>query len=564
MSNFKKILICISAVLIWSYYISAQSIHDYIRHGNIEKVKEFLKKNPECINKIDNSGNTPLHSAVNKELIDVMELLIKKGADLNVKNNEGFTPLNSSIQFNKTNAAEFLVKKGAPVNFDKSIYMNSLYLAVRYNRKKIVDMMIDNQVELPADKNEIRILLHFAVTKNMVRLAETLIEAGADVNSKSRTGGSLLHSAAEGGSADIIEKLISKNMDVNRCDNYHLTPLHIAAIFGRIKTLEILTDNGADLNSKSFLGKTPLQFAKDEENEEAVDFLISRGAEQKEWRFPVLEGKYFGQKKPGKKPELFAPEIVSSIFTEHSSGVFSPDGKAFYWTSNQNQFKIFRMELKNNIWTEPEIASFSGKYSDYNPVLSYDGKRLFFVSGQPLSEESSVDDDNIWYVEKTGSGWSERKPVRNVNSESYEGGPFAAKDGTLYFFSNRTGGKGYFDIYKSDLINDSYTKPEILGGHVNTEYYEAYPCVSPDNDFIIFESDRSKGYGSTDLYISFRNKNGTWKEAVNMGEKINTKYREAFPYFSPDGKYLFFGSDRLGTLDIFWVDGEIIYKLKEK
>ena len=559
-----KTLIFVLTVFLRPSIFVSQNIHDFVRHGNLQKVRFILDNNPECINEIDKSGNAPIHWAVSEELIDIIELLIKRGANLNVKNSEGYTALNSSIHLNKINAAEFLIKNRAPVNFDKNLYFNSLYLAVRYNRKEIADIMIDNNVELPADKNEIRILLHFAVTKNMVRLAEKLIEAGADINSKSRTGGSLLHSAAEGGAVEIIEDLISKNVDVNQRDNYHLTPMHIAAIFGKAETLKVLSENGADLNSKSYLGKTPLQFAENEGHEEAVEILISEGAEKKEYRFPVLKGEYLGQKKPVLNPEVFGLEYISSIFTEHSSGVFSPDGKTFYWTSFQNKFKIFLMKLQNNVWSSQQVASFSGKYSDYNPVLSYDGKRLYFVSGQPISEEGSGEDDNIWYVEKTGSGWSERKPVKNVNTESYEGGPFAAKDGTLYFFSCRTGGQGYYDIYKSVFINGSYSIPEALGDHVNTEYYEAYPCVSPDNDFIIFESDRPGGYGSTDLYISFRNKNGTWKEAVNMGEKINTKYREAFPYFSPDGKYLFFGTDRLGTGDIFWVDAEIIRQLKKK
>ena len=65
-------------------------------------------------------------------------------------------------------------------------------------------------------------------------------------------------------------------------------------------------------------------------------------------------------------------------------------------------------------------------------------------------------------------------------------------------------------------------------------------------------------------YISFRDENGNWKTAKNMGEPINTKAREKAPIVSPDGKYLFFTSDRSPqkSRDIFWVDTKIIDKLK--
>ena len=163
------------------------------------------------------------------------------------------------------------------------------------------------------------------------------------------------------------------------------------------------------------------------------------------------------------------------------------------------------------------------------------------------------------YVEKAGAGWSEAINIGPpVNSDVDEYYVSLTKDGTIYFASNRAGGLGSFDIYKSELVDGHYAKPENLGTTINTKYLEHDPFIAPDESYLLFTSvDRPGGFGSGDLYISTRRKDGTWTEAKNLGKAFNTNGYDFCPIVSPDGKYFFF--TRKG--DIYWVSIEAIKKL---
>ncbi len=98
--------------------------------------------------------------------------------------------------------------------------------------------------------------------------------------------------------------------------------------------------------------------------------------------FPVLKGPYLGQKPPGLKPELFAPGIVSTGQDE-ATPVFSPDGREFFYsakTGPEKRLTIITSKIKEDVWTIPEIAHFSGKYYDAVSSISPDGNSLFFIS----------------------------------------------------------------------------------------------------------------------------------------------------------------------------------------
>jgi Tol biopolymer transport system component len=156
----------------------------------------------------------------------------------------------------------------------------------------------------------------------------------------------------------------------------------------------------------------------------------------------------------------------------------------------------------------------------------------------------------------------------------------------LYFASNRDGG---WDIYVSKYVNGRYAAPEKLSDAINSEFGDWDPFLAPDESYMIFGSNgRSDGFGESDLYISFRNEDGTWTKSENMGSVINTPYREVDPVVSPDGKYIFFRSNRRihesytetpftyrefmkilnspgnGEADIYWVDARIIKKMSHK
>jgi len=120
-----------------------------------------------------------------------------------------------------------------------------------------------------------------------------------------------------------------------------------------------------------------------------------------------IAGEYFGQTPPGAIPELFGPNIVSTGLNERDAA-YSPDGTEFYYTIwlPMRSGVIMVMERHENRWSQPEVASFSGFYSDLEPFVSNDGRRLFFVSNRPVEAGGAPKDYDIWYVDRTDSGWT--------------------------------------------------------------------------------------------------------------------------------------------------------------
>jgi Tol biopolymer transport system component len=205
--------------------------------------------------------------------------------------------------------------------------------------------------------------------------------------------------------------------------------------------------------------------------------------------------------------------------------------------------------FENGLWSEPQVAPFSGQYSDADPFITADGKRMFFISRRPVNPNVSPNAAgklDIWVMDKTGSGdWSEPKDLGvPVNSEGSEFFPTLTKDGTLYFGSGRKGGKGGIDLYRSRFVNGKYQEPENLGDAINTTFDEFEPFIAPDESFLIFmAAGRPDGRGGFDLYISY-NRNGKWTQAQNLGAPINSQADELSPKITRDGKYFFWTSTR--------------------
>ena len=101
--------------------------------------------------------------------------------------------------------------------------------------------------------------------------------------------------------------------------------------------------------------------------------------------------------------------------------------------------------------------------------------------------------------------------------------------------------------------NGVFLSPEILPKEINTDRYEADVFVAPDESYLIFCAIRRDGLGRGDLYISFKDENGNWTQAKNMGTAINSENHELCPFVSRDGKYFFYTSNQ----DIYWVSTEI-------
>lgn len=246
------------------------------------------------------------------------------------------------------------------------------------------------------------------------------------------------------------------------------------------------------------------------------------------------------------EPTIFGDGIISTgDFESHPQ--FTPDGKTLYFlrsTPNFNLWTILVSHFERGKWATPSVAPFSGQYSDADPFISADGSRFYFISNRPAAPNAEPNLD-IWFMNKDGNGWSKPKNIgAPVNSGGSEWYPTLGANGTIYFGSDREGGKGRTDLYRAKLINGQYGPAENLGDVINTPANEFEPLIAPDESFLIFMAGgRPDSRGGFDLYISY-NRDGAWTKPQNLGDKINSKGNEYSPTISRDGRYFLWTSTR--------------------
>jgi Tol biopolymer transport system component len=253
----------------------------------------------------------------------------------------------------------------------------------------------------------------------------------------------------------------------------------------------------------------------------------------------------YASDKPLREPTVFGEGIISTgDFDSHPA--FTPDGRTLYFLRSTPTFSLWTIlvsRFENGRWNTPEVAPFSGQYSDADPFITPDGSRFYFISNRPVAGKSKPDLD-IWVMEKIGAGWGEPKNVgAPINSSGSEWYPTIAANGTMYFGSDREGGKGRTDIYRSRFVDGKYLEAENLGDPINTPLNEFEALIAPDESFLILMGGRPEGLGGFDLYISY-NRSGRWTKPVSLGDKINSSGNEYSPMISPNGKYFFWTSTR--------------------
>ncbi len=435
-----------------------------------------------------------------------------------------------------------------------------------------------------------------ACNGNLVRLDSMLLNSTIDI--KDDRGRSLLHWAVACKQQEVFDFLIKRGIKINGTDNQEKTPLHVAVQFNNIEYFNNLIElqpnnewqslygtslielailngnkeltqkliaNGVDVNSKNKRGSTALEISQRIGSQYISEFLISQGADQGLVRKFNMTGKYMGTEEPETNPKMFAPNFISTEEQEFGS-VFNKKGTEFYFgvdVGKRNEIRYSK--LQDGSWTKPIAIISHERYSYNDPFLSNDENRLYFISKRALDGRGKIKDVDIWYVERLVDGWSE--PLNagpNINTSGDEYYISFTEDGTMYFASNghtrKDTSRTDHDIYYAKVIDNEFQKPILLDSAVNTTGYEADVFVAPDESYLIFCSIRDDGFGRGDLYISFKNSDGQWTKAINMGKKINSEHYEYCPFVTKDGKYLFYTSDQ----DIYWVDTKIIDELKGK
>ncbi len=200
----------------------------------------------------------------------------------------------------------------------------------------------------------------------------------------------------------------------------------------------------------------------------------------------------------------------------------------------------------------------NSSYSDHSPIINADESSLIFTSrrsdvtgGKKDPADNSYYED-IYIAHKINDVWGLAKnPGKPLNTDLHDATVGFSPDGqSLYIYRGNNGG----DIYQCKLDGDKWTKPVRLSNNINTKYHETSASFSYDNKKIYFVSDKTGGYGGSDIYVSEKDEHGEWKSPINLGPVINTPYDEEGVFMHPDGKTLYFsskGHNTMGGYDIF-------------
>jgi len=266
---------------------------------------------------------------------------------------------------------------------------------------------------------------------------------------------------------------------------------------------------------------------------------------------------YLGQTPPGITPELFPPDdlLGNSIWFWHGSPVFSPDGMELFmsriYIGTTSGPLIYWMEVIDQEWTTPAIPEFCGAYSCNSPFFTTGGDTLFFTSRHP--------ETSVYFTTKNANNWATPIEVNiPIPAQSYLGnGVCVTKNKTLYFELSISGDD---DLYKSEYINGQYSAAINLGPSINSYDTEFGLYIDPDEQYIIYSSLRSGGYGASDLYISTKDSEGNWTNSQNLGSAINSDKDDFGPHVTSDGKYFFFCTEKENVegYNPYWADISVL------
>ncbi len=207
----------------------------------------------------------------------------------------------------------------------------------------------------------------------------------------------------------------------------------------------------------------------------------------------------------------------------------------------------------------------NSRKADYGPTLALNDDVLIFTSQRNESQKGLdfVENEDLFFSIRKNGFWEESQELKAINSEYNEGSACLSRDKKTLYFSRCESplSIGNCDIFMATMQEDStWGNIQNLGFNVNSISWDSHPSLSHTEDTLYFASDRIGGFGLSDIYFTYKDKNGNWTRAQNLGPVINTRKNDVSPFYHPMHQVLYFSSN--GQLYSF---GEFdIYKAHQK
>jgi tetratricopeptide (TPR) repeat protein len=249
-------------------------------------------------------------------------------------------------------------------------------------------------------------------------------------------------------------------------------------------------------------------------------------------------------------------------------------------TAKRNAFNIdqkieevsFAQAVKNNPIKFEKIllsGNVNSGYDDYSPVITNDGKTLYFSSRRPDTKGGNINPDDQRYFEDVYKSvwkdslndWSEAtNDVERLNSEGFDAVGYISNEGEAFMTVNTSIIDTKNPTRSSDICTSSLTKEDrwssprpFKNKTINTSFFDGAPTLTADGNTMYFVSDRDGENSLSDIYVVYK-EGRNWGEAVPLPMSVNTTGNETTPYITPDNRYLFFSSDGrkgMGGYDIY-------------
>lgn len=287
-----------------------------------------------------------------------------------------------------------------------------------------------------------------------------------------------------------------------------------------------------------------------------LNACASKKQESKNNDSTTIVSPYFGQKPPGLIPEVFAPGVISINGRNEHGTSFSPDLDEVYFSANKKdeETSIYFSKLKGNKWTPVKRANFTNgiKREELYPFVSLNDKRIYFTA-----LDSIYSDEKIWYVNRSEDSWSDAIQLDSPLNDDLVFYINQAKNGDL-FYTSISKGKMYYAPNKNGEFPE-VQEVELDFGH--------HGFISPSQEYLLVhtrnkENEQRK---DADIYVCFKEKDGTWTKPISLGNEVNSNGNEGCPSITPDGKYMLFGRDEEdGTANVYWVSTEVIENLRPR
>jgi len=256
--------------------------------------------------------------------------------------------------------------------------------------------------------------------------------------------------------------------------------------------------------------------------------------------------------------------LVNTKYTEYNPVVSADESVMAYTALRPNTGKtrsgdkyieeIYIAYNNSGSWTEPKVVPLTHDYNVGTAGISADGQKMIIFMG------GATDPGGLYQISKAGDTWAKPSLLTpNINNPKYlESTASITPDSkTIYFASDRLGGLGGLDIYRTTLqANGTWTNPVNLGAPINSKANEDAPFIHPDQKTLFFTSDGHNSMGGRDIFMS-KFVNNAWTSPENMGYPVNTTANDNYFTLIADGTRAYFSSDRKGGQggqDIYYLD----------